>query len=288
MPDEAHPDEAHPDEAHPDEARQMDHARGLVGSARRILILTGAGVSAESGVPTFRGPDGLWRKFRPEQLATPEAFQADPRLVWEWYGYRRERVGACRPNAAHAAIAHLTLRNEDARLVTQNVDGLHELALEEAASEEPFSGEPAPRGNPASRATPIRLHGSLFQTRCTKCDYRTSDRRPVDVENEAPLPRCSECTALLRPDVVWFGEGLDPEILQTAMRLAERAEVCLVVGTSALVHPAASLPLVTRESGGVVVEVNPEPTPLTEIAVSSLRGPAGKILPDLLMVAGER
>ena len=263
------------------EAHQIDRARQLVGSARRILILTGAGVSAESGVPTFRGPDGMWRKFRPEQLATPEAFQADPRLVWEWYGWRRERVGACRPNAAHAAIAHLTFRNEDARLVTQNVDGLHELALEEAASEGPF------KGDSASRASPIRLHGSLFQTRCTGCDHRTLDRGPVDVRSEASLPRCSECAALLRPDVVWFGEGLDPEILQAAMRLAERAEVCLVVGTSALVHPAASLPLLTRESGGVVVEVNPEPTPLTALAVSSLRGSAGKILPELLTVSAE-
>ncbi len=250
-------------------------------SARRILILTGAGVSAESGVPTFRGPDGLWGKHRPEELATPGAFWADPRLVWEWYGWRRERVGACRPNAAHAAIARLTLRNEQTRLVTQNVDGLHELALEEAASE-----EPSPRDS-AARAAPIRLHGSLFSTRCTGCGDRTPDRHPVDTGSEASLPRCQKCGALLRPDVVWFGEGLDPEILRGAMDAAERADVCLVVGTSAIVHPAASLPLLTRESGGVVVEVNPEPTPLTEIAASSIRGPAGQILPMLLGVDSE-
>ncbi len=257
----------------------MDHARQLVGSAQRLLILTGAGVSAESGVPTFRGPDGLWRRHRAEELATPQAFQADPRLVWEWYGFRRERVGACRPNAAHAAIARRTLEHEGARLVTQNVDGLHELALEEAVS------NGMSPGTSVSEAAPIRLHGSLFQTRCTGCDDRILDRHPVDAESEASLPRCKKCEALLRPDVVWFGEQLDPEILQSAMEAAETAEVCLVVGTSGLVHPAASLPLLTRESGGVVVELNTEPTPLTEIAVSSLRGPAGQILPSLLAVS---
>ena len=257
---------------------EIDQARRLLGSARRIMILTGAGVSAESGVPTFRGPDGLWRTHRPEELATPEAFRADPRLVWEWYGFRRERVGACRPNAAHVAIARLTLENEDARLVTQNVDGLHELALEEAVSERLYS-----EGS-VSRAAPIRLHGSLFRTRCTGCDDRTSDRHPVDANSEASLPRCRKCSALLRPDVVWFGEQLDPEILQSAMGAAETAEVCLVVGTSGLVHPAASLPLLTRESGGVVVEVNTESTPLTEVAVSSIRGRAGQVLPSLLAV----
>ena len=254
----------------------MDQARRLITSARRILVLTGAGVSAESGVPTFRGPDGLWGRHRPEQLATPEAFAADPRLVWEWYGWRRERVGACRPNAAHAAIARLTLRNEDAKLVTQNVDGLHELALEEAASEGP------PQGDSAARAEPIRLHGSLFSTRCTGCSERTSDRYRVDTQSEASLPRCKKCAALLRPDVVWFGEGLDPEILRRAMDSAKAADVCVVVGTSGIVHPAASLPLLTKEAGGAVVEVNPEPTPLTDIAASSIRGRAGEILPTLL------
>ncbi len=264
-----------------DNLKEIAEARRLLGSARRILILTGAGVSAESGVPTFRGPDGLWKTHRPEALATPEAFQADPRLVWEWYGWRRERVGACRPNAAHAAIARLTLGNENARLVTQNVDGLHELALEEAVSEGCSSTGSAERAVP-TRAAPIRLHGSLFRTRCTGCDDRTMDRRPVDAASEATLPRCKRCGALLRPDVVWFGEGLDPEVLQRAMRSAETAEICLVVGTSGLVHPAASLPLLTRESGGVVLEVNLESTPLTTIAMSSIRGRAGQILPKLL------
>ena len=259
-------------------ALQMVGARNLVGSASQIIILTGAGVSAESGVPTFRGPDGFWKTHRPEELATPQAFQADPRLVWEWYGRRRKQVGACRPNAAHEAIARLTLENRDARLVTQNVDGLHELALEEAVAEGRHSDELV------SRATPIQLHGSLFWTRCTVCDHRTVDRHPVDADSEASLPRCPKCQALLRPDVVWFGEGLDPDILESAMEAADAAEVCLVVGTSALVHPAASLPLLTKESGGVVVEVNTEPTPLTEIAQLSLRGRAAEVLPRLLAI----
>lgn len=266
----------------PEELHQMAQGRRLLGSARRILILTGAGVSAESGVPTFRDPDGLWRTYRPEELATPQAFQANPRLVWEWYGWRRERVGACCPNAAHAAIARLTLSNEHARLVTQNVDGLHELALEEAVADEPS------RASSVDRASPIRLHGSLFRTRCTGCDDRTMDRHPVDAEGEASLPRCRKCAALLRPDVVWFGEALDAEILRNAMDLAEAAEVCLVVGTSGLVHPAASLPSLTRESGGVVVEVNTEPTPVSEIAVLSFRGRAGRILPSLLSLEPDR
>ena len=269
-----------------DNLKEIAEARRLLGSARRILILTGAGVSAESGVPTFRGPDGLWKTHRPEALATPEAFQSDPRLVWEWYGWRRERVGACRPNPAHRAIARLTLVNENARLVTQNVDGLHELALEEAVSEGHSPTGSAARAA-AARAVPIRLHGSLFRTRCTGCDDRTLDCHPVDAASEATLPRCEKCGALLRPDVVWFGEGLDPEVLQRATRSAETAEVCLVVGTSGLVHPAASLPLLTRESGGVVVEVNLEPTPLTPIAKSSIRGRAGQILPKLLEIEPE-
>ena len=186
--------------------------------------------------------------------------------------------GRAAPMPPTSAIARLTLRNADARLVTQNVDGLHELALEEAVSEGNFPGDSA------ARAAPVRLHGSLFRTRCTGCDDRTSDRHPVEARSEASLPRCGKCSALLRPDVVWFGEGLDPEILRKAMEGAKTAEICLVVGTSGIVHPAASLPLLTRESGGVVVEVNTESTPVTEVAVLSIRGQAGQILPRLLRV----
>ncbi len=247
----------------------MREARALLEGAERILVLTGAGVSAESGVPTFRGADGLWKTYRPEQLATPEAFAADPRLVWEWYGWRRERVSACRPNPAHRVLASLTLRAPGARIVTQNVDGLHELALEE---------ETDARSPPAHDALPLELHGCLFRVRCTVCSHGAVHRDAIDATSPATLPHCPDCGALLRPDIVWFGESLDAQVLGAAFRLAEIAEICLVVGTSAVVQPAASIPLATLEAGGLVLEVNPEPTPLTQASRVSLRGPAGELL----------
>ncbi len=258
-----------------DPDRAIGEARRLLESAESTLVLTGAGVSAESGVPTFRGPDGLWKSHRPEQLATPQAFRADPRLVWEWYGWRRERVAACRPNAAHEALARLTLRDPRSRIVTQNVDGLHELALEEVGARD--GADPTSRG-----ALPLELHGSLFRVRCVACRFRVGHRGPVDATSEDSLPRCPECDSLLRPDVVWFGESLEPMTLDAAVTAAESAEVCLVVGTSAVVHPAASLPLLTRRAGGVVVEVNPAPTPLSGVARMSFRAPAADIVPRLL------
>lgn len=265
------PDAGH--DALPDAADIPPEARALLASATRVLVLTGAGMSAESGVPTFRGADGLWRRHRPEELATPEAFRRDPRLVWEWYGWRRGLVGDCHPNAGHRALARWCLERPEARiLVTQNVDGLHERALADAA-------KPAPV--PAA-ARPMNLHGSLFRVRCTRCPHRAEDRSVVDASGPGTLPHCPACGALLRPDVVWFGEGLDPDVLDRAFQAAGAAEVCLVVGTSARVHPAASLPEMTRAAGGVVLEVNPEPTPLTPQARFSLRGTAATLLPGLL------
>ena len=265
-------------------------ARNLLADARRIVILTGAGVSQESGVPTFRGAEGLWRSFRPEELATPEAFARDPRLVWSWYGWRRQRVAPCRPNAAHGAIARLAATRDGVTLVTQNVDGLHELAAREAG---------------AAGASILALHGSLFGTRCTHCDYhrveprdtlaeaadmdaaRTDDARTDAARtDDAPPPTCPRCGALLRPDVVWFGESLDPEILGAAWRAAEEADVCLVVGTSGVVQPAASLAAVTRRGGGSVIEVNPEPTPITALAAVSVRASAAVAVPTLLEADG--
>ncbi len=240
------------------------------GDASHIVVLTGAGVSAESGVPTFRGSGGLWKAFRPEELATPEAFARDPRVVWEWYAWRRGMVGACTPNAAHVAIARYALRERNASIVTQTVDGLHSRAAQEAA------GESDP-----TAALPLEVHGSLLRDRCSGCDAR-SEPVPVDATSSATLPRCAQCGALLRPDVVWFGEMLDEDILAAADAAASRADVCLVVGTSALVHPAASLPLRTRARGGVILEVNPEETPLTRAAVVSIRGSAADVVPRLL------
>ncbi len=258
-----------------DADRTLDEARQLLESAESTLVLTGAGVSAESGVPTFRGPDGLWKNRRPEELATPQAFQADPRLVWEWYGLRRQRVGACRPNPAHEALARLTLRNPRCRIVTQNVDGLHERALEEVSAEEGVT--PPPGGT-----LPLALHGSLFRVRCVACPFGATHRDPIDASDEASLPRCPECGDLLRPDVVWFGEALDRVTLDDAFTAAESARVCLVVGTSAVVHPAASIPRAAHQAGGVVVEVNPEPTPLSGIARFGFRAGAAEVVPRLL------
>ena len=245
-------------------------ARTLIENAATGVVLTGAGVSAESGVPTFRGAGGLWKQFRPEDLATPQAFARDPRLVWEWYAWRRTLVAACAPNAAHRALAEWAIRRGTVTIVTQNVDGLHTRAARDAAP----TGDPTP-------ALPVEVHGSLLRDRCSGCDART-EALPVDPSSLATLPRCARCGAMLRPDVVWFGEMLDEAVLATADAAAATADVCLVVGTSALVHPAASLPMRTRESGGAIIEVNPEETPLTRAAAVSIRGSAAEIVPALV------
>jgi NAD-dependent deacetylase len=225
--------------------------------AKRLLVLTGAGVSAESGVPTFRGPQGLWRDFRPEDLATPEAFERDPRLVWEWYAWRRELIAPLKPNAAHEAIAALEREAPEFLLATQNVDGLHRAA--------------------GSRSL-VELHGSLWRVRCQRCGQAEEDRRVPLPE----LPPLCPCGGRLRPDVVWFGETLPAPALQRAFEAARDADAVLVVGTSSLVYPAAALPQVARSAGAFVVEVNPEPTPLTPMVQASLRGPAAELVPALV------
>ena len=246
------------------------HARALLDDANAVVVLTGAGVSAESGVPTFRGAGGLWKQFRPEDLATPQAFARDPCLVWEWYAWRRTLVAACAPNAAHRALAEWAIRRGTVTIVTQNVDGLHTRAARDASG----SADPSP-------ALPVEVHGSLLRDRCSGCDAR-SEAPPIDATSLATLPRCGRCGAMLRPDVVWFGEMLDEAVLAKADAAAAGADVCLVVGTSALVHPAASLPLRTRGAGGAIIEVNPEETPLTRAAVVSIRGSAAEIVPALM------
>lgn len=257
----------------------LERARSLLRSADTVVILTGAGVSAESGVPTFRGDDGLWKQFRPEQLANPDAFRRDPRLVWEWYAWRREKVAACDPNPAHHALARFTLGRDRTRIVTQNVDDLHLRAARALVTEE---GETSPAAESHDPAPPLQLHGSLFHVRCTRCNQRHEYRDPVDAESQDALPRCQRCDSLLRPDVVWFGESLDPRILETAGRWCRAADVALVVGTSSVVEPAASLPRHTTRSGGALIEVNPEETPLTTLADVSLHARAGEVVPGLL------
>ena len=249
----------------------LERARELVREASRIVVLTGAGISAESGVPTFRGPGGLWKSYRPEELATPQAFDRDPRLVWEWYAWRRALVSERSPNAAHLALARLALRHESTTLVTQNVDGLHHLAADELAAD----GDPSP-------AYPLELHGAIHRDRCSACGRRTPGRLDIDASAEETLPRCEECGDLVRPDVVWFGEPLDPDIIGASLEAARAADLCLVIGTSAAVYPAASVPEVTLQGSGTVIEVNVEVTPLTPSATLSLRGSAGETVPAFL------
>ena len=254
-------------------AAGLARARALLAEAERVLVLTGAGISADSGVPTFRGPGGLWKDFRPEDLATPEAFERDPRLVWEWYGWRREVVSGCRPNAAHVSLARWQARAPGRiRIATQNVDGLHSLAAVEGSTD----------GTTDPSADLAEVHGTLFGSRCNGCGLRFTDRATVDATAIGTLPACASCDSLLRPDVVWYGEALDPAVIELAFRWAAEADACLVIGTSALVHPAASLPSVTRENGGSIVEVNPEATPLTAHATVSLRGGAAATVPSIV------
>jgi len=236
-----------------------DRLRQVAAEGGAVVVLTGAGVSAESGVPTFRGADGLWRTYRAEDLATPHAFASDPQLVWEWYQWRRELVAACRPNPAHEFIARLEREHRgDFLLVTQNVDGLHRLAGSEQL---------------------VEVHGNLWEVRCTSCG-RSREDRTVPFP-ELP-PRCDECRGLLRPGVVWFGEALPEAALARAFASAERCEVMLVVGTSAVVYPVAYLPQLAKRAGAYVIEVNPDETPLTALADESWRGKAGEVLGGLL------
>lgn len=226
------------------------------GQLRSVAVLTGAGISAESGVPTFRGEDGLWRNYRAEDLATPQAFRRDPELVWQWYDWRRGLIGRCRPNAAHRALVEMESYFEDFVLVTQNVDGLHHLA--------------------GSRAV-VELHGNIWSLCCTRgC-------RPDWLDRTFPLPvlppHCPDCGALARPGVVWFGEALPQAALEASLAAARCCQLMLVVGTSALVHPAASLPVVALQSGARVVEVNPQPTPLSGAVDQVFREQAAVALP---------
>jgi len=238
----------------------MDGARDALKRASRIAVLTGAGISAESGIPTFRGPGGIWRTYKAETLATPEAFARNPELVWEWYDWRRSVIAGVEPNAGHKALAELERKTElEARefaLITQNVDGLHTRA--------------------GSRKI-LKVHGDIWTLRCTACGREREDTNPR--LKEVP-PRC-DCGAMERPGVVWFGEGLPPKVWMCAQKAAIESEVLLVVGTSAVVHPVAGLAAAAKSRGAVVVEVNVAETPVTGGADYSLRGPAGTVLPEL-------
>jgi NAD-dependent deacetylase len=217
-----------------------------------LVVLTGAGISAESGVPTFRGKGGIWEDHRAEDLATPQAFTHDPTLVWRFYNWRRAIVANCAPNTAHHILVEIEHHLKKFTLITQNVDGLHKIA-----------------GNQHV----IELHGSLWRMRCTRCQNSWEDRRVHPPEH---LPKCQDCGTLARPDVVWFGEPLDEDTLEEAMEAASQAQLMLVIGTSAIVHPAASIPMIARSAGARLVEINPESTPLTPLADQALQEVATK------------
>ena len=223
----------------------------------RVVALTGAGISAPSGVPTFRGKDGLWRNYDPQQLATPQAFARDPKLVWEWYDWRRQRIAPCTPNAAHETLVEMerTLPPGQVAVITQNVDGLHQKA-----------------GN----QNLLALHGNIWMVRCTRCGLRREDRRvPLP---EIP-PTCPGCGGLLRPDVVWFGEALPYAVLNQAFTIAQAANYMLVIGTSAVVQPAISLALIAREHGARLVEFNVARTAISDQADETILGSVDHTLP---------
>ncbi len=252
-------------------AADIAEANRVLAKALRVVVLTGAGVSAESGVPTFRGAGGLWKQFKAEDLATPIAFGRDPRLVWEWYAWRREEVRKCRPNAAHLALARWMLGRAGVTLVSQNVDDLHERAARDVAAD----------AEAAARALPIKLHGSLFHDRCARCNHRV-EGGAVDAASLETLPHCPECGGLMRPDVVWFGEMLPARAVEAAFSAASEAEACLVIGTTGAVYPAAGVAHAAKAAGASVVIVDPAPTELDGIADVRLTGAAGDLVPRLL------
>jgi NAD-dependent deacetylase len=226
--------------------------------ARSVCVLTGAGISAESGVPTFRGEEGLWKKFRPEELANFDAFMRNPNLVWEWYAYRKKLIHDVNPNPGHFALVDLERHVKEFTLVTQNVDNLHRRAGSQRV---------------------IELHGNIERSFCIDCGMKVPED---DLDGSQGVPRCKKCGGLVRPDVVWFGEMLPVEAFSQAEAASRRCEVFFSIGTSAVVFPAASLPYTALEHGAYVIEINRDRTDLSSRAHEVLLGKAGEILPDLL------
>ncbi len=235
----------------------LESPRNILRSSSRICVLTGAGVSSESGIPTFRGPGGLWRNFRPEDLATPAAFARNPLLVWEWYEWRRGIIAAAQPNAGHFALAELEARVPQFMLISQNVDELHQRA---------------------GSGSVLEIHGSIWRVRCTVCGSQQANHAvPLPT-----LPPLCACGGLHRPGVVWFGEGLDPQVWHNAEKAVRSADLLLVAGTSALVYPAASLVPLAKRSGAQVIEINLDETAISDAVDFSLRGASSHILTELL------
>ncbi len=227
----------------------------VLGQTKAICVLTGAGISAESGVPTFRGVDGLWKKFKPEELANFDAFIRNPQLVWEWYNYRRQLIERVTPNRGHGALAAMEDMVQTFTLVTQNVDNLHRLA--------------------GSRNI-LELHGNIMRSYCIQCGTRID--KP-EFSGEGSVPHCGKCGGLVRPDVVWFGEMLPEGVFEKAEKAASQCDAFLCVGTSAVVYPAASLPQAAKRAGAYTVEINIEATDQSGLFDEVLLGKAGDMLP---------
>ncbi|MBU0517682.1 NAD-dependent deacylase [bacterium] len=241
------------------ELSEIDQINLSAADLKSIAVLTGAGISAESGIPTFRGKEGLWKQFRPEELATPQAFFHDPKLVWDWYFYRRNLIAQAEPNAGHFALVELEkMLRESFTLITQNVDGLHRQA---------------------GSSNPIELHGNIFVNRCHECASHFSDDE-IDFSEMPPL--CPACRGPVRPGVVWFGENLNPIHLEDAFAKSHQATLFLSIGTSTVVHPAASLPEIARRGDAKIIEINPDSTPISHAADYTIRDSSANALPPLI------
>lgn len=225
--------------------------------SRYLVAFTGAGISKESGIPTFRGKDGLWAKYDPEELASWRGFLKNPKLVWEWYTWRMDLIGKAKPNPAHLGLAKLEKVGILKAVITQNVDGLHKKA-----------------GNKRV----LELHGNIWRVKCVSCDFKDRVKEPL---KEVP-PKCPKCGSLLRPDVVWFGEPLPKDVWTEAVMEAMKSDVLLVIGTSGLVAPASMIPTMAHQRGSSIVEINPEDTPISSMAEIKVRSPAGSFFKELI------
>jgi NAD-dependent deacetylase len=230
--------------------------KSLLRPDKRVVVLTGAGISAESGVPTFRGKDGLWKKFRPEELATFDAFISNPQLVWEWYEYRRKLISEVKPNPGHHSLVEMEKFFENFNLITQNVDGLHQKA---------------------GSKNILELHGNIKRNKCIKCGRKYEE---LEFSSGEIPPKC-RCGGMLRPDVVWFGEMLPADAINNAFKVSSLCDVFFSIGTSAVVYPVAHLPIVAKQAGAFLVEINIERTELSDLADEVFLGKAGEILPKI-------
>jgi NAD-dependent deacetylase len=240
-----------------------DQLKNVLRSAGRVTVFTGAGMSAESGVPTFRGVDGIWKKFKPEELANFDAFMKNPDLVWEWYKHRKQIITDIKPNAGHYALADMETLYRAFSIITQNIDNLHRRA-----------------GNKSI----FELHGNIERNYCVGCGKYFENREIMAAEH---APRCPACGGLIRPDVVWFGEMLPADEWNGGVEASEHCDLFFSIGTSAVVYPAASLPQIAKKSGAYVVEINIEQTDFSAWADEVIIGKAGEVLPVILKTAKE-